>query len=37
MRECEEKLKSVHLVGPRDWLAACKSPKEAHVCSMQGS
>ena len=31
MKECEEKLKSVHAVGPRDWLAAGKSPKEAHV------
>ena len=31
MRECEEKLKSVHLVGPRDWILQLarvgKSPK----------
>ena len=31
MRECEEKFKSVHSTGPRDWLVAGKSPKEAHV------
>ena len=31
MRECEEKLKSMHLVGPRDWLAASKLPKLVHV------
>ena len=40
MRECEEKLKSVHLAGPRDWilrLTVSKLPKEAHVWSMQES
>ena len=31
MRECEEKLISVHSAGPHDWLAAGKSPKETHV------
>ena len=38
MRECEEKLKSVkkslkvcNSAGPRDWLAAGKSPKR-HMC-----
>ena len=31
MRECEEKLKSAHSAGPRDWLAVGKSPKKAHV------
>ena len=31
MRECEEKLKSVHSAGPRDWLAVGKSPTETHV------
>ena len=40
MRECEEKLKSVHLARPRDWilrLTVGKLPKEAHVWSMQKS
>ena len=32
MRECEEKLKSVHSAGPHDWILRLASRQRRHMC-----